>query len=246
MNPFPVQRLPAVYVIHARKYVERGVYLRGHLAQFGIPYEIIEPFDADQITEAERARWVSPDSTLSPGLVSCVLKHIEVLRRIAAGNISRALVLEDDVVLHPQFNEHLNRFLDEADQFDHPYSVQIGCANNMFVPSRLLEPGRHLYPADQVRATDSFIINLAAARLRLEWLERNKFFEPPDHLYNRTDRALGIRFYWSDPTIVEQGSMNGMFQSTLCDKRSRMQLWRMKLKFNWQRWRKKYIRRHFQ
>ena len=246
MNPFPVQRLPAVYVIHARKYVERSVYMRAHLAQFGIPYEIIEPFDADQITEVERARWVSRDSTLSPALVSSVFKHIEALRRMVAGNISRALIFEDDVVLHPQFNEHLNRFLDEADRFDHPYSVQIGCANNMFVPARLLKPGQHLYPADQVRAADSFIINQSAARRRLEWLERNKFFEPADHLYNRTDREMGIRFYWSDPTIVEQGSMNGMFQSTLCDKRSRMQLWRMKMKFTWQRWRKKYIRRHFQ
>lgn len=246
MNSFPTQRIQAVYVIHARKYVERGLHMRAHLAQFGIPFEIIELFDADQISEADLKRCVSPDSKLSPALVSSVFKHIEALRRMVANGVQRALIFEDDVVLHPQFNEHLNRFLDEADRFDHPHSIQIGCANNMFVPKRLLQPGQHLYPADQVRAADSFIINHEAARLRLAWLERNKFFQPADHLYNRTDREMGIRFYWSDPTIVEQGSMNGMFQSTLCDKRSRMQLWRMKWKFTLQRWRKKYIRRHFQ
>jgi glycosyl transferase family 25 len=246
MNPFPAQRIQAVYVIHARKYVERGNHMRAHLAQFGIPFEIIETFDADHISEADLKRYVSPESKLSPALVSSVFKHIEALRRMVASDVQRALIFEDDVVLHPQFNEHLNRFLDEADRFDHAYSIQIGCANNMFVPKRLLQPSQHLYPADQVRAADSFIVNHEAARLRLEWLERNKFFEPADHLYNRTDREMGIRFYWSDPTIVEQGSMNGMFQSTLCDKRSRMQLWQMKWKFTLQRWRKKYIRRYFQ
>ena len=244
MNSFPVSRIQAVYVVHARKYTERAAYIRAHLATFGIPFEFIEPFDADMITDADRARWLSPASTLVPALVSCSMKQIEAMRRIVAGNIPRALIFEDDVVLHPQFNELLNRFLDEADKFDHPHTVQLGCANNMFVPARELKPGQHLYPADQVRASDSFLINTEAARLRLEWLDKNKFFEPPDHMFNRTDRALGIRFYWSDPTIVEQGSMNGMFFSTLCETRSRRQLWLQKLRFVTQRWRKKYLRRH--
>jgi hypothetical protein len=35
--------------------------------------------------------------------ISCSMKHFEAMRRIVKGNISEAIILEDDVIFHPEF-----------------------------------------------------------------------------------------------------------------------------------------------
>jgi glycosyl transferase family 25 len=247
MSPdwFKNGQVEAVYVIHARKFADRAIHMASQLAKFQIPYELIEQHDPDAIDPATKSRFMPPDYRFSIGKFSCSLKHFEALRRIAARGHRRALVLEDDVVLDRNFSGELAKILEEAAAITGPHTIQIGSGGNMFIPRKRLQPGKHLYEADQVRTNEAYLVGAETARLRIDWLDRNQIYNCTDHLFNRIDREMKIRCYWSEPAIVVQGSMNGMFHSSLDAGRSTRPLWFLKLRFGWQRLRRKYIYRLF-
>lgn len=244
-NPFADGTVQAVYVIHARKFTDRAAHMKSELGKRGIPFEFIEPFDADTLTDEMKARHFVPESKVPLGHMSCVLKHFEALRRIAEKNLRCALVFEDDVVLDENFNEVLAQILAEAKNFTPPYTLQVGCASNMYVPGKMLQPGKFLYPAAEVRAADAYLIDAQTARLRLDWFAKNRANHSIDHLFNVIDREEKIPIFWSHPTLAEQGSMTGLFASTIDQNKMKKAIWRIKLRFWWQRLRKKYIYRFF-
>jgi len=244
-EPFQSGAIESVYVIHARKFTDRAAHMKREMARFEIPFEFIEPFDADTLDAGILERYFAPDARLSPGQKSASLKHFEAMRRVADKNQRLALIFEDDVMLAQNFIEELGKIVEEARGLAAPYTIQIGCANNMYVPRHLLVPGRRLYEAHEVRAADAYLIGAETARIRVDWLEHGKIHLPPDHILTFIDREKHIRTYWSEPTLVEQGSMNGLFNSVLEENRKAKPLWHLKFRFWWQRLRKKYIYRLF-
>jgi len=237
-------QIQAVYVIHARHLAGRADHIASQLARFQIPYELIEEHDPDAIDPALTEHVMRSENPCPIGVLSCALKHIEALRRIAAHGYHRALVLEDDAILDQNFTGVLSKILAEAEAIDHPHTIQIGSGGNMFIPPQHLRPGKYLYEANQVRTNDGYLIGAETARLRLAWLERNQLYAAADHLYNRIDREMGIRRYWSEPAIVVQGSISGLFPSTIDEGRRGRKgkpLWEVRLRFGWQRLRRKYL-----
>jgi glycosyl transferase family 25 len=240
-NPFRNGQIDAVYVIHARKFTDRAAHIAVQMALFDIPYELVQEHDADEIEPALKKRFMAPDYPLSINKFSCAMKHFEALRRIAARGHRRALVLEDDVVLHRNFNRKLVQILAEANNIKGLHTIQIGSGGNMFIPRNRLQSGRCLYETDQVRTNEAFLIDAETAQLRVTWLERNQIRAATDHTFNTIDRELGIRCYWSEPSIAVQGSMNGRFRSSLDNARETRPLWLVKARFLWQRARRKYL-----
>jgi glycosyl transferase, family 25 len=245
MNPFKNGIVDAVYVIHVAKFTDRAAHIRAELGRFEIPFEFVLPHDADDLDAGTLKRFLVPGGRLASRDLSLILKHMEAFRRLLAGGHQLALVLEDDVVLDKRFNQELSAIVEESRAFNGPFTIQIGCANNMFVPGHRLRPGQRLYEACEVRATDSFLINAAAARIRLDWLESHQFDRPVGHLFNQIDAEEKIKIYWSEPAIVEQGSMNGLFPTALGGGRKGKSLRYLKWRYAWQRLRKKYIYRFF-
>lgn len=241
MEVFNSGQVEAVYVIHARQFADRAVHVSSQLNGLQIPFEFIEQHDPDMIALEVRSRFTTPSYRYSNGKLSCSLKHFEALRRIAARGYRQALVLEDDVVLDRNFTAELSKILEEARALALPHTIQIGSGGNMFVPRRQLQSGKHLYEASEVRTNEAYLIGAQTARLRLDWLDRNQIHLPTDHTYNLIDREMGIRCYWSEPAIVVQGSMNGLFHSSLDARRQTRPLWYLKWLFGWQRLRRKYI-----
>jgi len=60
--------------------------------------------------------------------MSCALKHIMALERIVEKKQRQALVLEDDAIFSPGFNEGLHYALAESPRFDGPKVVFIAAA----------------------------------------------------------------------------------------------------------------------
>jgi glycosyl transferase, family 25 len=245
MNLFKNGTVGATYVIHVPKFTDRAAHIRAELGKFEIPFEFILPFDADDLDRKTQDRFLVSGGRLTLRQLSCVLKHMEAFRRMLASGHQLALVLEDDVVLDARFNQELSAIIEEAKTFTGPFTIQIGSANNMFVPGHRLRAGQRLYEACEVRATDSFLINAAAARVRLDWLETHQFDRPAGHLFNQVDAEKKIKVYWSEPTIVEQGSMNGLFATALDRGREKKSLQFLKWRYAWQRFRKKHLYRLF-
>lgn len=234
-----------VYVIHAAHFEDRGAHMKQALGQLGIVFEFVADFDPKDITEEVEQKYFAPGVSMSMGAKSCALKHVRVMELMAERQEAKALVLEDDLVFDQHFVDWLLVFLKEAANFAPGYTIQLGCANNMYVPGRQLKKDQHLYSMGEVRATEAYLVDAKAAQQRWTWIMENKINLPIDHFFNRCDAALLMPIYWSDPTLVEQGSMNGMFQTTIESGRINKSALRLKLKFAWQRLRKKYIYRWF-
>lgn len=234
-----------VYVIHAAHFVERKKHITQALSGRGIDFKFVEAFDPKDITEDVERNYFSPNVQMSMGAKSCALKHVHVMEMMVERQQPLALVLEDDLILDQDFVAWVHAFLKEAADFPAGYSIQLGCANNMYVPGRQLKANQHLYLQKEVRAGEAYLMDAAAAHQRLAWIQKNKISLPIDHLFNQSDRELGLSIYWSDPTLVEQGSMNGLFKTSLDQGRINKSAIRLKLKFAWQKVRKKYIYRWF-
>lgn len=215
-------KIALILVIHVKTFLDREAHMRAELGRFGLPFEFVLDHDAVEITPEIEARFFEPGCPLSRAEKSCCMKHMLAMRRIARLDDDQfGLVLEDDVVLAGNFLEILGKAVDEAARMTGPRTIQVGCANNLHVPRHLVKEGTYLYRASQVRATDSYLADAESARRRIAFIEQHKMGLPADHLFNKIDAACGIPFLWLEPTVVEQGSMNGRFQSAICDKRSK-------------------------
>ena len=105
-NTAPRQALPAgldaIFVIHATSFVERRQFIEAQMAELGLPFEFVLDFDVPSIPEDLRQQ-LFHDDKLSPAQQSCALKHWKAHRLIAQSKLSRALILEDDVIFSAQF-----------------------------------------------------------------------------------------------------------------------------------------------
>jgi glycosyl transferase, family 25 len=117
--------------------------------------------------------------------------------------------------------------------------LYLGRGNNQHVGART---GPALLPGGLLPATDALVFDAEAARRRLAYLDTHKITRPADWLTRETDAAVGVPHYWLREPIVEQGSMNGRFDSVLDGKRRVRGRWYAWLRFRWDAWWKRVRR----
>ena len=66
-----------------------------------------------------------------------------------------------------------------------------------------------------VKCTDSFLINKKTCLKLLDYYNKNIVYNPIDHWLNKVNIDLNLNIYWMEPTIVSQGSQNGVYKSSL-------------------------------
>lgn len=230
------------YVIHVKKgYEERERSIVEQFARLDLDFEWVLDYDIADLTPEVLSRCGYQEGKLRPAEISCSLKHIAAWEQIAAADSPGAFVFEDDVLLDCRRFKTvaaaaLAEFSVGADAAGY-LSLGDGCA--LYVPWTKLRRGRYLYPAEQVRATDSYFLTKAAARRMLEMIGREGFYLPADHLINRLCHQLAIPILWLSPTVVCQGSHTGRFASQI-------QTWdrgELKEKVKWllKKFRRKYL-----
>ncbi|HQR19352.1 MAG TPA: glycosyltransferase family 25 protein [Burkholderiaceae bacterium] len=229
--------LDAILIINVKAFVERRRHVEAQLARFNLAGEFIHDFDADEITPELDHRWFA-GTELNRGQKSCALKHIDVLKRVAAHGWQHCLVLEDDVVLADGFTEGVRAALDETRREPRPYVIFIGAGGNFYTPASQREPGRRIYPAAKGRFTDSYIIGAQEAALRLARIEAQPMAKPIDVVFDTVDREAGIRCLWLEDPVVEQGSKLGVFRTSL---EAAPPNWLQGLRYRLERMRRKYL-----
>lgn len=232
--------LPA-YVIHAKSLPERTEHIQREMDRAGIRFEWILDHDATEITPEIDRMYFRSGAKLTPGQKSCALKHIAAMQRIRDRRQDIALIFEDDALLVQDFQTKLEAVLREAEGWPRPRIVHLGAATNFYTPASMLEPGRLLYMGTRVRNMEAYALGAVEAQARLDWLERNPMDVPIDLALNRGDPEMGIPFLWPEPPLAEQGSLNGVFKSSLNLKdQSRL---RLRLQFAVQKFRRKKLKR---
>lgn len=206
----------AVYVLSVRSFADRIAHVQRELARHQIRFEFVFEHDADVIPDALIERRFAA-SDMKRGHQSLDLKHIETWERTVARGYSRVLVFEDDVVLAAGFSAQFARAMARAEGLPPGWAVYLGRGDNHYVGRT--DADTVLVPGGELPATDAIVFDLEAARRRLAYLEHHKITRPADWLTRETDAAVGVAHWWLATPIVEQGSMNGKFESVLDEKR---------------------------
>ena len=95
----------SIFVINLERSIDRRTYMQNQLNKFNVKYQFFSAVDGkekkdlyDEKKAIKRYRHPFVD-----GEIGCSLSHIGVYKKMIEKNISEALILEDDVLLHKNF-----------------------------------------------------------------------------------------------------------------------------------------------
>jgi glycosyl transferase, family 25 len=238
MNPEKCRQLEHIYVLNVKKFTDRRVFMEQQLAEAGLQAEFIFDWDADELTDDIVERYFAKNNNLSAAQKSCALKHITALQKVAESGSEFVLILEDDAVFAKRFSLGLRRALTQSEQFSPPKVIYIGSGGNFFTPKSQRKPGQYLYLGARGRFADSYIIDSYTAQKRLDWISTHKVSIPIDNQFEQLDQEVGIKIVWLEEPVVEQGSKNGLFDSTL---EPAPPTWLQSLLFRFEKLKRKHI-----
>lgn len=205
------------YVLHVKKgYEDREKSIIDQFSRIGISFEWILDHDREDITPDLLAKYqYKGDMTLAA--VSCSLKHIRTWELIAQGNAPGGIVFEDDSLIDvDNFQTICRKFLREYYNNCPGYGyVSLGSGSTLYVPWTKKQKNKLLYLAEYARTSDAYWINRETAEKMIQWIEKNGFDRPADHLIDRIATELNIPIFWLEPTLVDQGSHTGLFRSSI-------------------------------
>ena len=228
-----------VLVISVRSLHDRIDHIRREMARAGIAFDWVFDFDPGSIPPDLIARQFAP-SDLELKHQSLVLKHMHTWRLCVERGWRRVLVFEDDVVLAPDFAQTLAAALQEADAIDGAKLLYLGCGQNRYVTAADTD-GPVLVPGGPLTAADALVLDREGCAQRLAWVQTHRITRPADWLLREIDADIGIAHYWLRQPVVEQGSMNGRFNSLLDEKRRSRGRWYAWLRFRWDKWRHRLV-----
>lgn len=205
------------YVLHVRKgYEDREKSIIYQFSQIGLPFEWILDHDKEDLTP-ELLEKYQYKGNLTAATISCSLKHIRAWELIAQENTSGGIVFEDDSLIDiNNFQVICQEFLQEYhDNWPGCGYVSLGSGSALYVPWTKKQKNKLLYLAEHVRTSDAYWINQETAVKMLQWIEKNGFDQPADHLIDQITAELNIPIYWLEPPLVDQGSHTGLFRSSI-------------------------------
>ena len=214
-----------IFVLHYSKLTERKALILKQFESQGITdYEFIEAYDKDSLTPQEIDMFVPG---YKPSKISLILKHFHVVRRIQE-SYDQALVLEDDAVLAHGFPALLESYMAQAPStYD---MVFLGNGQGLHIPKSQQTAGQYLYNRGVdptpwggngiTRCTDSIVISKQCAIKLCKYIDLMKSLHYKIHddnidwFYNRAGRDIRLQVFWAEPTIVSQGSEQGLFATS--------------------------------
>jgi len=209
-----------VFIVHYKKLIDRKPHMLEQLKKNNITdYEFIE-IDRDELCNQNISMF---QENYSNSQIAISLSHFYAYKKIC-DKYDNGLIFEDDVVLSDNFAEIFNTCITQLpDDYD---MLFIGDGCNLHIESHLLIPNKYiyekcLYPTSwggdgAGRCVDSYLVNKKCATKLCEYIDNlsYKINLPIDWWLNIAARDNVFKVYWAEPTIVTQGTENGLFQSS--------------------------------
>lgn len=228
-----------VLVIHAKHLTERLQHINQQLKDWPGEIAYILDLDKDELTPEILAQYIKPGSELDKimGYTSCSIKHILASQYIIDHQLEGALILEDDIVLHPHFVRDFQKTMEEYQRnySDRPVIISYEDSSLQFIPRSQRVKGQWLYkaPKGRVRFAGALYINQKAAQVIINDVKTNKCDIAIDHYHMKLYHSGLLDYLWCEPCLATQGSFCGLFSSSIGQI----------LKFEGFRWRLKYYYR---
>ncbi len=211
------QNIDAVYVLSVKKFTDRISHIQKELAKHHIFFEFIFEYDLGSIDTHLEKKMFGLQPNIEPPQRSLVLKHIRTWQKCVENQYKNILVFEDDVILHQFFNQEIDLVMKDIAKKESSYLIFLGGADTR-VPKEFFLNKEKIFK-NPIATADGYITDYAACQKRLAWLQSNQVILPADHLLKNIDQQEKIFQYWSYKPLVQQGSVFGMFTSTLDGKR---------------------------
>lgn len=206
------------YIIHVSTDTVREKHILGQIEGKGLAHEFVLDGDKSSITPAICEQYFTgkmlKDSFAAAR--SCTYKHILTYQQMAQRPEQVVLVIEDDMIFYPHFNERLQAILEEVKRDGlSNFLISLEDSNLKYVKGSLRQKGKMLYPQKRGRMTGIYLIDKEAAASILRYIDKNKASEVIDWMHNLCSEAGVINIYWSQPPLGIQGSLNGQMLSLL-------------------------------
>ena len=233
----------AVFVLSVRTFEDRIKHVKQQMALHQIPYQFIFEFDIPELNTELLLNTFETENVLDRPQQSLVLKHIHAWRICVEHNFKNILVFEDDVILKPDFVSRLNTAVHELEKKQNPYLLYLGGADTKVPDSFLLSEDDIV--EQPIATSEAYVTNFMASKRRIDWLNNHKVKLPSDFLLRTMDPLRGISQYWLKEHIVEQGSVTGIFESSLDRQRQKHSFLFNYLRYQWQKINRKKLRKFY-
>jgi len=212
-----------IFTIHYKKLNERKINITKQLDTYNLKTEFIEHFDRDKLQDKNLSIFNS--NKVNKASIAITLSHFYCYSEIAiSNNYGYALIFEDDAILFDNFLDKLNNYIKQLPEDWDMLFIGDGC--NLHIEKHILEPNLNiykkcLYPTQwggdgATRCTDSYLVNKKCAKKICEYINglTYKIDNNIDWLLNKVARDINLNIYWSEPTIVTQGTTTGLFKTS--------------------------------
>ena len=224
------------FLVHYTRLRERKEFVDFQFSKFGIQAEVISDYDKDDLSTAQIDSFYEKNKTLYESKIrplwdiqqfkyrelnmpeiSCTVKHFEAIRRASEADSHYSLILEDDIVFVEDFTERFKSNLEATpDDWDAIF-IGSGCGE-WFQQTKLdkatkVNENCFLMDHPATNCAEAYLIKKDTAKQVYE--EAKPFHLISDWELAYQLYALKTKVYWWYPSLIEQGSKNGMFESTL-------------------------------
>ena len=225
-----------IYIIHYTRLTERYDNIMSFLENTDIPYEFILDYDkeendeyttglfyeqnVDKFNDKIKTLWDAKAHQfrkLNDAEISCSIKHLMAMYKLSQECPEFGLILEDDAILEPDFTTRFIKNLEDTPTDWDAIFFGSGAGKN-YIESRL-QTGQNInnniwkveHPASN--CTEAYLLKPDTAL---------KIYNTAIPFHLSTDWELAYQFYildakiyWWYPSLVQQGSKNGKYQSAV-------------------------------
>jgi glycosyl transferase family 25 len=209
-----------IFVIHYKKLINRKLFILSQFKKYNITdYEFIE-IDRDDLNNHNISIFQKKYNNCQ---MAISLSHFYAYKEISH-KYDNGLILEDDAILSNNFTDILNKYMDQLPKnYD---MLFIGDGSNLHIEKNKLIPNQNIYEKCLYptlwggngcsRCSDSYIISKKCANKLCEYINNlnYKIKLPIDWWLNVAARDNNFNVYWAEPTIVTQGTQNGLFKTS--------------------------------
>jgi glycosyl transferase family 25 len=209
-----------IFVIHYKKLIDRKIHVLEQFKKYNITdYEFVE-IDRDELHKENISMF---QENYSNSQIAISLSHFYAYKQIS-DKYDNGLIFEDDIILSNDFINIFNKYLSQLPEDYDMLFIGNGC--NLHIERHKLIPNKYIYEKclhptswggdGAGRCTDSYLVNKKCAKKICEYINNlsYKIQLPIDWFLNVFSRDNNFKVYWSEPTIVTQGTQNGLFISS--------------------------------
>lgn len=200
-----------IYITHYTPLIERKENIINQLKIYNIDnYEFIEVYDRENLTNANIVKF----SHITLSETSLFLKHIEIYKKYVDNNKNElVIVLEDDAIFVDNFKEKLDIYVQELEKINDWDVIFTADCCNLHIKS---VKEKLFYSSNGSRGTCMYILNVGVCKKLLNIIDiETSINKPIDHWFNLIQHKYNLKYYWSEPILVKQGSEIGIFNSAI-------------------------------